>query len=68
MAGARFSGNIHRHEDAERLLRELRAQGFLFRAPRADRDRVRRANDGLVWYTTFISFKSNIYRFIQLII
>ena len=37
---------------AERLLRELRAQGFLIRAPRAERDRVRRANDGLVWYAT----------------
>jgi hypothetical protein len=38
---------------AERLLCELRAQGFLFRASRADRDRLRRANDGLVWYAFF---------------
>jgi hypothetical protein len=37
---------------AERLLGErLLSEGFFFRTPRAERDRVRRANDGLVWYT-----------------
>ena len=52
LAILRAAPDLHRlRSAAERLLRELRAAGFLSRAPRCDRDRVRRANDGLVWYT-----------------